>query len=131
MDLGQGEVSEAEPQVVAEATLESLDLAKRPSRVRAFVVAVLDDQPAPSRAADVVDRRVERLHRDLGAVRHRPGSSLGRPSLRGGHSRPLVPVEARRRPVGIDDLRDTCSDWPRLAAHGLAFSSFAGTICAS
>ena len=43
------------------------------SRVRALVVAVLDEEATRGRAADVVDRIVERLHRDLGAFHRQFG----------------------------------------------------------
>jgi Prolipoprotein diacylglyceryl transferase len=45
MDLGQREVPEGEAHLLAKPSLDPLDFAKRPTRVRALVVAVLEDQP--------------------------------------------------------------------------------------
>jgi hypothetical protein len=64
VDLGKREVAERKADAVG-AALESLDLAKRLARVRALVVAVLDDDVALRRPADVVDRFVKRLHHVL------------------------------------------------------------------
>jgi hypothetical protein len=47
---------------LAQPSLNAFDLSKRVARVRAFVVAVLDDQTTAGRGADVIDRVVERLH---------------------------------------------------------------------
>ena len=46
MDLGQRKVPEREADAVAQLLLDMLDLPKRSARVRAFVVAVLDDEGA-------------------------------------------------------------------------------------
>ena len=73
MDLGQWEVPKREPHLTGQAFFDVLDRAKRLPRVRALVVAVLDDQPAARRASDVVVRRVERLHRGSYSST-RPGS---------------------------------------------------------
>ena len=62
MDLGQREVPEREPHPVAEPGLDALDLPERAPRVRALVVAVLDDQPPRRPAADMIDPAVERRH---------------------------------------------------------------------
>ena len=59
MDLRQWEVAEREPDPVAELGLDALDRPERLSRVRALVVAVLDDEPPLRAAADVIHRVVE------------------------------------------------------------------------
>jgi hypothetical protein len=46
---------EREPHVPAKLLFDSLDRVERLPRVRAFVVAVLDDQKAGGRAARVID----------------------------------------------------------------------------
>ena len=65
VDLGQREVPEAEAQAALQSALDTLDVTKRLARVRAFVVAVLDDHAAGRGTANVVDRVVKRLHRLL------------------------------------------------------------------
>jgi hypothetical protein len=45
--------------------------------------------------------------------------------------RPLILVQARECPVAVDGFGHACADRLRLADHRFAFSSFAGTICAS
>jgi hypothetical protein len=54
MDAGQREVPEREPHVPAELAFDLLDRVERLPRVRALVVAVLEDQAAGGRAADVI-----------------------------------------------------------------------------
>lgn len=61
MDLGQREVPKGEADTVAEAPFDPLDGAEGLSRVRAHVVAVLEDQDSRRRAADVIDGFLERL----------------------------------------------------------------------
>jgi hypothetical protein len=68
MDLGQREVPEREPDAAAQLFFDALDLAERLARVRAFVVAVLDDQAPVASAPDVVDRLVNGLHYPLRPV---------------------------------------------------------------
>jgi hypothetical protein len=63
---GQREIPEREPYCVAQLFLHEFDRPERLPRVRALVVAVLQDHPAPGRAADVIDRLVHRHH----AARH-------------------------------------------------------------
>jgi hypothetical protein len=58
MDLGQREVPEGEPDPAAQRALDAFDLSKCLPRVRALVVAVLDDQPTAA-TADVIHRLVE------------------------------------------------------------------------
>ena len=62
VDLDQREMAEREAQVTVQPALDEPDLLERQPRVRALVVAVLDDQATGRRAADVVDRTVQRLH---------------------------------------------------------------------
>jgi hypothetical protein len=54
MDLGQGEMPERESQVVAQPAFQPLDLPKGLARVRAFIVAVLDEKATPRPAANVI-----------------------------------------------------------------------------
>jgi hypothetical protein len=70
VDLGKGEVPERKAKAAREAPLGAPDLAERPPRVRAFVVAVLDEKRSVLAAADVVDRRVELLE-GRGLLDHR------------------------------------------------------------
>jgi alkanesulfonate monooxygenase SsuD/methylene tetrahydromethanopterin reductase-like flavin-dependent oxidoreductase (luciferase family) len=65
MDLGQREVTEREANPVAQLSLDALDLAKRLARIRAFVVAVLDDQTSGRAATNMVDGWVYRLQGGL------------------------------------------------------------------
>jgi hypothetical protein len=44
VDPGQGKVTEREADICAQSSLDVFDLPKRLARVRAFVVAVLDDE---------------------------------------------------------------------------------------
>jgi hypothetical protein len=61
MDLGQRDVTEREPDPIAESSLDLLDLAFSVARVRALVVPVLEDQASGHATADVIDRVVDRL----------------------------------------------------------------------
>jgi hypothetical protein len=61
MDLRQRKVAEREADPAVQLSLDALDLSKRSARVRALVVAVLEDEPPGGRAADVIDLVVERL----------------------------------------------------------------------
>jgi hypothetical protein len=61
VDLGQRKVPESEAEPPDQALLDPFDLSKRLTRVRAFVTAVLHDQAAGRRAADLIDRFVKRL----------------------------------------------------------------------
>jgi hypothetical protein len=61
MDLGQREVTEREPDPIAESSLDPLDLAFSVARVRALVVPVLEDQASGHATADVIDRVLDRL----------------------------------------------------------------------
>src|SRR6516164_9691823 len=60
VDAGQREVPEREPQVPAELVFGLLDRAVRLPGVRALVIAVLQDQAARGRAADMVDLLIQR-----------------------------------------------------------------------
>jgi aminopeptidase len=61
VDLGQREVPEGETNPVGTLPLDALDFAVGPSRVRALVVAVHEDQPGGLRTADVIDGFVQWL----------------------------------------------------------------------
>src|SRR5262249_60990776 len=79
---------------------EPLDLPVRPARVRALVVAVLQNQPAGGRAPDMIDGLVERLEggrrrgahpRDHAKSRAaRPGSLLAVVGGAPGDGRPVI-----------------------------------------
>jgi len=60
VDAGQREMAEREPHVPAELLFDLLDRVEGLPRVWALVVAVLEDQAAGGRAADVVDVFVQR-----------------------------------------------------------------------
>src|SRR6201989_2328525 len=61
VDLGEREIPEGEANTLAQLVLDTFDLPKRSPRVRAFVVAVLEDDPPARRTADVIDVLVQRL----------------------------------------------------------------------
>ena len=69
LDAGQREVPEREPQVPAELVFGLLDRAERLPGVRALVVAVLEDQVAGGRAADMVDVLLQRRQGQLPVAR--------------------------------------------------------------
>src|SRR6516225_6628114 len=69
LDAGQQEVPEREPQVPAELVSGLLDRAGRLPGVRALVVAVLEDQVAGGRAADMVDVLLQRRPGQLPVAR--------------------------------------------------------------
>jgi hypothetical protein len=71
VDAGQREMPEREPQVPGELLLDLLDRVERLPRVRALVVAVLDDQRPGGRAADVIDVLIQRRQGELAVVRYR------------------------------------------------------------
>src|SRR4029077_9629692 len=60
MDVDEREVAEREADAAVELSLDTFDLAECPSRKRAFVVAVFEDEAGAGRAADVISV-VERL----------------------------------------------------------------------
>ena len=68
---GAREMPEREPDGPAELAFDLLDRVERLTRVRALVIAVLDDQMAGRRAADVIDFLVQRRRGQLAIVRHR------------------------------------------------------------
>src|SRR6185436_14960043 len=70
VDLRERKMPESEADI-AHSLLDVFDLSKRSPRIRAFVIAVLDDQTTRRRAADVIDLVVERLYRRLTFLRHR------------------------------------------------------------
>ena len=61
VDLGEREMPEGEADTRAELSLDAFDFSERSPRVRAFVVAVLEDDTADCRTADVIDFLVKRL----------------------------------------------------------------------
>src|SRR5262249_56759660 len=84
-NAGQREWAEREPPVPAELLFDLLDRVEGLPRVRALVVAVLEDQAAGGRAADVVDVLVQWRQGHLAAIRHRvPGHGRGPPGAAGG-----------------------------------------------
>jgi hypothetical protein len=48
VDLGEREMPEGEANTLAQLVLDTFDLPERSPRVRAFVVAVLEDDPPPA-----------------------------------------------------------------------------------
>src|SRR4051812_43281136 len=89
MNVDEREVaeSEANANAAAEFALDPLDLAVGLARVRALVVAVLEDQRSVGRSAYVIDAFVERLDRRRGAHTGVPSSiqRLNRSTLSLGH----------------------------------------------
>jgi hypothetical protein len=61
VDLCEREMPEGEPNTFAELAPDTFDLPERLPRVRAFVVAVLEDDMSGSRTADVIDLFIKRL----------------------------------------------------------------------
>jgi hypothetical protein len=68
VDADQREVPEGELEVPVQLTFDLLDRVERLPRIRALVVAVLEDQRAAGRAADVIGF----LHRRQGQLARRP-----------------------------------------------------------
>jgi hypothetical protein len=62
---------EREPHVPSKLLFYLLDRVERLPRVRALVIAVLDDQAAGGRAADVIDLLIQRRQGELAVVRYR------------------------------------------------------------
>src|SRR5213083_3080874 len=90
MDPGHRKVPEREAHPVARP-LDALDLPVRRARVRALVVAVLEDETSARGAADMVDR-VEWRYGDRVVFGHRGANAI---SLR-----------------SIETIRGSASDWP-------------------
>jgi hypothetical protein len=78
MDLGEGKVAKGEADV-AKSPLDLLDFSKRLARVRALVVAVLEDHATTHGSPNVIDLLVERLDRRLMHLRHDASDGLGWP----------------------------------------------------
>src|SRR6478609_711083 len=92
MDIRERKVPEAEPNVSTAKRFDTLDLTERPARVRALVVAVLDDQRSGGRAAHMVDAVDDWRHRGrrwlVDALAHLPPP------------KPSMMFSLRRRSVG-------------------------------
>jgi len=71
VDAGQGKMPEREPHVPAELPFDLLDRVERLPRVRALVIAVLDDQAAGGRTPDVIDFLIQRRQGQSAVVQHR------------------------------------------------------------
>ena len=69
---------EREPHVPAKLLFYLLDRMERLPGVRALVIAVLDDEAAGERAADVIDLLVQRRQGELAVVRCRVACTLPR-----------------------------------------------------
>jgi hypothetical protein len=69
VDAGQREMPEREPHVPAELLSESLDHVEGLPRVRALVIAVVDDQMTGGRAAHVIDLLIQRRQGQLTVAR--------------------------------------------------------------
>jgi hypothetical protein len=63
VDPGQREMPEGEVDTVRLFCLDASDRPVRLARIRAFVIAVLDDQTTSGRSANVIDALVHRLNR--------------------------------------------------------------------
>jgi hypothetical protein len=59
----RGKMPEREPHVPGELPFDLLDRVERLPRVRALVIAVLEDQTAGGRTADVIDFLIQRRQR--------------------------------------------------------------------
>jgi hypothetical protein len=68
MDPGQREMPEGEPDTLAQFCLDKLDPPKRLPRVRALVIALLDNQATCKRAADMIHCLVDRFQGRLEAI---------------------------------------------------------------
>ncbi len=79
VDVSQREIPEREPHVPLKLLFYLVDRVERLPRVRALVIAVLDDQAAGGRAADVIDLLIQRRQGELAVVRYRV-EDHGRPS---------------------------------------------------
>src|SRR2546428_5261438 len=82
MDLSQRIVPEREADLIVESRLNTLDRAKCLARVGTLVVAVLDDQAAGLRAANVVDGVVQWLDHRLLLAWHAYGLSIANISVK-------------------------------------------------
>jgi hypothetical protein len=71
VDPGQREMPERKPDTPSQLLLDALDRSERLARVRALVIAVLDNQMTFGRAADMINRLVHRLYGRLLYLRHR------------------------------------------------------------
>jgi hypothetical protein len=74
VDAGQRKMPEREPDGPAELAFDLLDRTERLPGVRALVIAVLDDQTAGGRAADMVGVLVQRRQDQLPVLRRRVDS---------------------------------------------------------
>jgi hypothetical protein len=69
VDAGQRKMPEREPQVPAKLAFDLLDRVEGLPRVWTLLIAVLDDQAAGGRAANVIDLLVQRRQGQLAVVR--------------------------------------------------------------
>jgi len=103
VDLGEREMPEGEANTLGQLVLDTFDLPERSPRVRAFVVAVLEDDPPTDRTADVIDVLVQRLQ--WVRIPHRVGR----------HVRLLGPGRAAQKPtacrIRTTLIRPGCSWW--------------------
>src|SRR5258706_6344366 len=106
----QRKMPEREPHVPAELLADQLDSVERLPRVRALVVAVLDDQRACGRTADVIDFLVQRRQGQLAVVRYRVEGHEPPPRVAGGFGWLAVP-EPNCRPVRETWMRPGSSWW--------------------
>src|SRR6266571_971309 len=65
VDAGQREMPEREPHVPPKLLFDLLDRIEGPPRVRALVIAVLDDQAAGGRTANMIDLLIQRRQGEL------------------------------------------------------------------
>jgi hypothetical protein len=71
VDVGQRKVPKGEADTPAHSLLDAFDLPEPLPRVRALVIAVLDDETTGRRTAEVIDHVVKRLQGRPTLLRHR------------------------------------------------------------
>jgi len=82
VDLSQREIPEGEPDAPAQFFLKTFDFPVRVPGIRAFVIAVLQDEAAGCRAADMINVVVQRRQARSAPVRHRTVRHGFRPVVR-------------------------------------------------
>jgi len=83
VNAGQRKMPEREPHVPAELAFDLLDRVERLPRVRALIIAVLDNQAAGGRAANMIDLLIQRRQGQLAVLRRCVDSHRTPPSACG------------------------------------------------
>jgi len=121
VEAGQGKMPEREPHVPPESPSDVLDRAEHLPRVRALVIAVLDDQTAGRRTPDVIDLLIQRRQRSarrqarIWRTTLRPGKVLVPPLVLGmhgpgGHGDRAGHIAGRRHYAVPGDLAEDAPD---------------------